>query len=274
MLIISLVVFEFVAKEISLHQRVHRSTMVHGMGKNSCPLKKVLEKIDRFEVWVIRCIGRFREWFSFYFCLCWRQKAVTEMFLKTKITSSAKPTLTFSISSVRIHVKIIQPVFLTVVEVWLMRLTNVRVWKVNILWLIKITCSIKGCPDGCPCPVYTCPSIKSSVLVLSTWTRINRSLVVDFAGNYHRVDFRIERTKEVFRSCSGSGCSFTEVTLPDSFLKLGLISRTKLLGIIEWLYTVVKIDEIKFSKCRTADLNVLVSCRSSFAPAPARQEIF
>ena len=111
--------------------------MVHGMGKNSCPMKKVLEKIDRFEVWVIRCIGRFREWFSFYFCLCWRQKAVTEMFLKTKITSSAKPTLTFSISSVRIHVKIIQPVFLTVVEVWLMRLTNVRVWKVNILWLIK-----------------------------------------------------------------------------------------------------------------------------------------
>ena len=97
----------------------------------------------------------------------------------------------------------------------------------------KKTCSIKGCPDGCPCPVYTCPSIKSSVLVLSTWTRINRPLVVDFAGNYHRIDFRIERTKEVFRSCSDSGCSFTEVTLPDLFLKLGLISRTKLLGITE-----------------------------------------
>ena len=60
-----------------------------------------------------------------------------------------------------------------------------------------------GCPDGCPCPVYVCPSTSPDILILSRWSSSNVPVVTNSNGKNDRdIDFIFGEDTQVYAPCS------------------------------------------------------------------------
>ena len=71
-----------------------------------------------------------------------------------------------------------------------------------------------NCPDGCPCPIYNCPSttttqlttstaMPTSILILNTWQPENYPILTDSSGKVDtNFTFTFNPDTEVSESCS------------------------------------------------------------------------
>ena len=59
-----------------------------------------------------------------------------------------------------------------------------------------------GCPDGCPCPSYQCPSTSASVLILNTSSSSNVPVITNGDGFIEYPEIIYDKNTEVYQSCS------------------------------------------------------------------------
>ena len=60
-----------------------------------------------------------------------------------------------------------------------------------------------GCPDGCPCPDYVCPSTSPDILILNTFSSSNLPRLTNSNGKDDSdIDFIMGENTQVERSCS------------------------------------------------------------------------
>ena len=62
----------------------------------------------------------------------------------------------------------------------------------------------ENCPYGCPCDNYECAiPDKKSILVLSTYTSLRPSVLINYDGGVNRnLNFELGNQTEVYGSCS------------------------------------------------------------------------
>ena len=133
-----------------------------------------------------------------------------------------------------------------------------------------LTCPCQsGCPNGCPCDVYVCPTIKPStttatvtstdttttaflnvtdILVLSTFSSVSIPVLTDSSGKVKQdVDFFLGITDEVFNSC-------TLTWKGQHFIIGGERRRTQISKIVDC--GLKKVGDLQFSHASVACTNV------------------
>ena len=140
-----------------------------------------------------------------------------------------------------------------------------------------------GCPNGCPCPEYTCPGSdisSSDILVLSTFNSLNVPIITNGWGKDDRdFSFSLDTGTEVYSSCGltwqnrhfifGGANQMTQISMVDD-------CTLKLVGQLEFIYrygACASVDDRLIYLCFTNDSGSFRKCRYSTSPLGEFQQI-
>ena len=138
-----------------------------------------------------------------------------------------------------------------------------------------------GCPNGCPCPEYTCPATTTDILVLSTYKSQNVPIITNGSGKDERnFSFVLEQGTEVYHSCSltwenrhfifGGNNEKTQISMVDE-CKLKLVGQ---LAFNHYFGGCANVDDRLIYLCFNSDNSEdYKKCRYSISPLGEFQQI-